>query len=324
MKKTSIIYLGILVLALVIGIPSFVSALPVYIVNQGGTGTASFKPSGLIVSGSTYTSALSATYSPTVNNITATGTAASILPYASTTALTISGNSYLGTISSGLWNGTTIGTTFGGTGLTTYNQGDLIYSSASNVLSVLSKSTSATRYLSNTGTSNNPAWAQISLTQGVTGTLPVANGGTASTSLSGILIGDNAGTVNTLTIGTNLTLVGTTLSASGSSPTFYVSTSTSSGDRVVGPISVTSSTKCFITAKMSIAATENIQLKIKQSTYTASTTLDQTVGLAGSVYMGFTQANWVSTTTESLYFEIISTGGYDSSAGRTSIIAQCI
>jgi len=37
--------------------------------------------------------------------------------YASTTALTVSGNSYLGTVSSGAWNGTAIGSTYGGTGL---------------------------------------------------------------------------------------------------------------------------------------------------------------------------------------------------------------
>jgi hypothetical protein len=54
-------------------------------------------------------------------------------------------------------------------------QGDLVYGSASGVLSALPKDTNATRYLSNTGTSNNPAWAQVSLTSGVTGNLPLAN-----------------------------------------------------------------------------------------------------------------------------------------------------
>lgn len=58
------------------------------------------------------------------------------------------------------------------------SQGDLFYGSATNVISPLSKSTTATRYLSNTGTSNNPAWAQVNLTNGVTGILPGANGGT--------------------------------------------------------------------------------------------------------------------------------------------------
>lgn len=63
----------------------------------------------------------------------------------------------------------------GGTNQSTYSQGDLLYSSASNTLSKLAKDTNATRYLSNTGTSNNPAWAQVNLANGVTGNLPVTN-----------------------------------------------------------------------------------------------------------------------------------------------------
>lgn len=65
--------------------------------------------------------------------------------------------------------------TSGGTGLTSVAQGDLLYGSASNTLSALAKNTTATRYLSNTGTSNNPAWAQVDLSNGVTGNLPVTN-----------------------------------------------------------------------------------------------------------------------------------------------------
>lgn len=59
-------------------------------------------------------------------------------------------------------------------------QGDLFYGSAVNTLTALAKNTTATRYLSNTGTSNNPAWAQVNLTNGVTGALPLANGGTGA------------------------------------------------------------------------------------------------------------------------------------------------
>lgn len=65
--------------------------------------------------------------------------------------------------------------TYGGTGNSTFAQGDILYSSATDVLSKLAKNTSSTRYLSNTGTSNNPAWAQVDLSNGVTGNLPVAN-----------------------------------------------------------------------------------------------------------------------------------------------------
>lgn len=74
----------------------------------------------------------------------------------------------------------TLGATNGGTGQNAVAQGDLLYGSAANTWSRLAKNTSATRYLSNTGTSNNPAWAQIDLTNGVTGVLPLANGGTGS------------------------------------------------------------------------------------------------------------------------------------------------
>ena len=56
-------------------------------------------------------------------------------------------------------------------------QGDLLFGSAADTLSALAKNTTASRYLSNTGTSNNPAWAQVNLTNGVTGALPVTNGG---------------------------------------------------------------------------------------------------------------------------------------------------
>ncbi len=60
-------------------------------------------------------------------------------------------------------------------GLTTLAQGDLIYGSAIATFSRLAKDTNATRYLSNTGTTNNPAWAQVNLANGVTGNLPVTN-----------------------------------------------------------------------------------------------------------------------------------------------------
>lgn len=68
--------------------------------------------------------------------------------------------------------------TTGGASIPVVAQGDLLYGSAINVLSALAKDTNATRYLSNTGTSNNPAWAQVALANGVSGQLPLANGGT--------------------------------------------------------------------------------------------------------------------------------------------------
>ncbi len=65
----------------------------------------------------------------------------------------------------------------------TIAQGDTLYGSASSVISSLAKSTTATRYLANTGTSNNPAWDQVNVANGITGTVPVANGGNGVTSI---------------------------------------------------------------------------------------------------------------------------------------------
>lgn len=84
----------------------------------------------------------------------------------------------VGQTSSAHWKQIIVGTagvTSGGTGLTSCSQGDIFYGSAANTISALAKNTSATRYLSNTGASNNPAWAQVDLTNGVTGNLPVTN-----------------------------------------------------------------------------------------------------------------------------------------------------
>jgi hypothetical protein len=66
--------------------------------------------------------------------------------------------------------------------ITSQAQGDTLYASSGTAWARLAKDATATRYLSNTGTNNNPAWAQVNLANGVTGTLPVGNGGTGLTS----------------------------------------------------------------------------------------------------------------------------------------------
>lgn len=54
-------------------------------------------------------------------------------------------------------------------------QGDTFYASSTGTIAALAKSAAATRYIANTGTTNNPAWAQVDLTNGVTGDLPYSN-----------------------------------------------------------------------------------------------------------------------------------------------------
>lgn len=104
----------------------------------------------------------------------------------------------------------TVPTSAGGTGLTSYAQGDLIYYNSGTTFTALAKNTTATRYLSNTGANNNPAWAQIDLTNGVTGTLPSANGGTGLASFTANQV-FYASSTSAVAQSANLTFNGTTL-----------------------------------------------------------------------------------------------------------------
>jgi hypothetical protein len=67
----------------------------------------------------------------------------------------------LGTIATGTWSGTTIGTTKGGTGLTGYASGDILYASATDTLSKLAKGTDGQIL---TLASGVPSWAAAPIT----------------------------------------------------------------------------------------------------------------------------------------------------------------
>jgi hypothetical protein len=75
-------------------------------------------------------------------------------------------------------------------------QGDILYATGANAPARLAKSTTSTQYLANTGTSNAPQWNEVALSTGVSGTLPVANGGTNATALTdkAVLITQDSGT----------------------------------------------------------------------------------------------------------------------------------
>lgn len=112
-------------------------------------------------------------------------------------------------------------------------QGDLIYGSAVDGFSTLAKNTTATRYLANTGTNNNPNWSQITLTNGVTGTLPIANGGTNASSMVntyGVVYYDGT-LLNTTLVGSS----GQLLTSNGTTaPTFQSFTITGDSGSVSG------------------------------------------------------------------------------------------
>jgi hypothetical protein len=112
-------------------------------------------------------------------------------------------------------------------------QGDLLYASGANTLARLAKDTNATRYLSNAGTSNNPAWAQITLTNGVTGVLPVANGGTNASSASITAFNNITGYSASGATGTTTTNLVFSTSPSITTPTLVGDVTLSTGNLVV-------------------------------------------------------------------------------------------
>lgn len=89
----------------------------------------------------------------------------------------------VGTLAAGTWNATTIAPNYGGTGLTSYTVGDLIYASGGTTLSKLSSIATGNALLSG-GVAGLPTWGKIDLTTTVSGTLPTSSGGTGLTSFT--------------------------------------------------------------------------------------------------------------------------------------------
>jgi hypothetical protein len=146
------------------------------------------------------TDKLESTYAGAMNSLTG---GSSIVTLSSTTGVT-----------TGVWKATTIGTTYGGTGLTSYATGDILYASASNTLSKLAKP-SAASYLK-MDSAGTPTWDTLGLDDiTATGTVTTGtwNASVIAPAYGGTGVANNA--ANTLTFTGNYSL-GLTLSANTS------------------------------------------------------------------------------------------------------------
>jgi len=132
------------------------------------------------------------------------------------TASTVSATTYYGTLAgantiagSSMTLTTALDPSYGGTGISSYTVGDIIYASGTTTLSKLADVATGSALISG-GVGVTPSWGKVGLTTHVSGTLPVANGGTGITSFtnSGVLY---ASSTSTLTTGSILTFDGTTL-----------------------------------------------------------------------------------------------------------------
>ena len=90
----------------------------------------------------------------------------------------------VGTLTAGTWNATAIAATRGGTGQTSYAIGDLVYADTTTTLAKLADVAVGNALISG-GVGAAPSYGKIGLATHVSGTLPVANGGTGVTSSTG-------------------------------------------------------------------------------------------------------------------------------------------
>jgi len=197
----------------------------------------------------------------TIDQTTIGGTTAAAGTF---TNLTATGTVSIGTISSGTWQGTPIAVAYGGTGATSasaartnlgaaasgansditsltglttplaeteggtgygsYTTGDILYASSSTTLARLNDVATGNALISG-GVGVAPSYGKIGLSTHVSGTLPVANGGTGATTLTGYLVGNgtsaftavstipNAGLTNSsITIGSTAISLGSSAS----------------------------------------------------------------------------------------------------------------
>jgi hypothetical protein len=116
----------------------------------------------------------------------------------------------LGTVATGTWQGTAVAAQYGGTGLATYAVGDLIQATGTTTLARLA-AVAAGNVLISGGVGAASSWGKVGLTTHVSGTLPVGNGGTGATSLSGYVYGNGTGamTASTTIPSTAITGLGT-------------------------------------------------------------------------------------------------------------------
>ena len=92
----------------------------------------------------------------------------------------------VGTLTAGTWNAGTVGAAYGGTGLTSYTIGDIVYATGTTTIGKLADIAVGNVLLSG-GVGVQPEYGKVGLTTHVSGVLPVANGGTGQNTASGAI-----------------------------------------------------------------------------------------------------------------------------------------
>lgn len=239
------------------------------------TGNAATVTNGVYTTGN-QTIAGTKTFSSTIagsingNAATVTNGLYSTGSYSDPTWLTsLAGSKVSGNISGNAANVTgTVAAANGGTGQTTYAVGDLLYASTTSALTRLAGVVTG-NVLTSGGVNTAPGWGKVGLTTHVSGTLPIANGGTGSTSTTFCSLTSNvSGTLPVANGGTGVT----TSTGSGSvvlntNPTIDGATFT--GNAQTTPVAVT-----FSATAMTLNCAES---NVFTTTFTANVTTAPTI-----------------------------------------------
>jgi hypothetical protein len=157
------------------------SQLPVFTTNAQGQVTAVTNTAIAITSAAVSGLAASATTDTTnAANIT-TGTLNTARLSGSYTGIT-----GVGTLTAGTWNGSVIGAIYGGTGFGSYTVGDLLFADTTTSLAKLAGAAVGNALISG-GVASAPSYGKIGLATHVSGTLPIANGGSGATTAQGAI-----------------------------------------------------------------------------------------------------------------------------------------
>ena len=226
------------------------------------------------------------------------------------TTLSASGTFSVGTITAGTWNGNAIGVAYGGTGATdaatartnlgaaasgansditslsglttplstpqggtgfsSYTTGDILYASASNALGRLNDVATGNVLLSG-GAGVAPAYGKVGLTTHVDGTLPVANGGTGATTLTGYVKGNGTSPMTASATIPNGDLQNSTIQIGSTSIALGASSSTLAGLTSVTltqdpTLALQASTKQYVDGQVSTVSNVTFHTQVVAST----------------------------------------------------------